>query len=203
MKKFNVLWDKPKAVIVFESMEQTISIGLFMFRENRSSGRDLIASGLSLREAQEFAKVQQYVLDARKENSQSRDQMEVEDMRVITEMAAKAAGMQVEGWSVDHSKGMRLVGLDHEFVGFWNPRFDDKDSTELAIKLKLQTGFDDRFKDLGYCAYCTYPTGENSCDSIMQNVEQAGGRDAARRATILMAAAEMQAIRQEKFATFA
>lgn len=199
-ENFNVLWSKAQGVFHIETMKDTTSTGLRMFRENKSSGYDLIASGLTHVQAHERTRELQSVIDKRTEDARLLSQVsdEAEEMREMTELAAKAAGMQVEGWTGDHSKGMRLVGPDHEFIGFWNPRFNDADSMALAKKLQLRTGFDDRFKDLGPCAYCTYETGENSLDSIMVNIEEAGGRYAAHRLAVLKAAAELESIKQNR-----
>lgn len=74
----------------------------------------------------------------------------------------------------------------------WNPLRNHDQAKALRHALCLTTGFDDRFAELGACMYATYPTGEYSCDSIMQNIEAAGGKRAALRRAIVRAAAEIE-----------
>lgn len=73
----------------------------------------------------------------------------------------------------------------------WNPLRNHAQAKQVRHLLQLTTGFDGRWKDLGPCAYATYPTGEFSCNSIMQNIEEAGGKKAALRRAIVRAAAEL------------
>lgn len=73
----------------------------------------------------------------------------------------------------------------------WNPLKSLRQAKQLRHALRLSTGFDDRWKPLGLCAYATYQTGEFSCNSIMQNVDEAGGKRAALRRAIVRAAAEL------------
>lgn len=73
----------------------------------------------------------------------------------------------------------------------WRPLKSHRQAIALRHYLKFTTGFDSRFSALGPCAYATYPTGPESCDSIMQNIEQAGGKKAALRRAIVRAAAEI------------
>ncbi|MDU9391895.1 hypothetical protein [Pseudomonas sp. zfem002] len=77
-------------------------------------------------------------------------------------------------------------GLNYEQ---WEPLSNLSHALNLRHRLHLKTGFDGRF--FGLCAYATYPTGPDSCNSIMQNVEEAGGKRAALRRAIVCAAAEM------------
>jgi len=58
----------------------------------------------------------------------------------LLEFAALAVGytdLPIEGWTTDSTKGMRLVGADHEFVRYWNPLDDDDDALRLAVKIEL------------------------------------------------------------------
>lgn len=71
----------------------------------------------------------------------------------------------------------------------WNPIRNHAQAKELRHALKLSTGFDPRWTDLGPCMYATYPVGEYGCNSIMQNIEEAGGKKAALRRAIVRAAA--------------
>lgn len=73
----------------------------------------------------------------------------------------------------------------------WNPLSSFSQAKELRHALCLSTGFDNRFSELGPCAYATYQTGPESCSSIMQNIEDAGGKRAALRRAIVRAAAEI------------
>ena len=58
--------------------------------------------------------------------------------RELLELAAKAAGIQVSGWSIDQSKGMRMESWpDGEFLRFWSPLEDDGDALRLAVKLGM------------------------------------------------------------------
>lgn len=54
----------------------------------------------------------------------------------LLEAASKVIGyasLPIEGWTIDRSKGMRLVDLNHEFVRYWNPLYDDGDTFRLAV----------------------------------------------------------------------
>ena len=79
----------------------------------------------------------------------------------------------------------------------WQPLRNHKQAVALRHALRLTTGFDDRFSELGACMYATYPTGAHSCDSIMQNIDEAGGKRAALRRAIVRAAAEVQKMKLE------
>lgn len=114
--------------------------------------------------------------------------------REMFELAAKAAGLSLR-WignepSVPYTpeESAQRHGIDGYM---WNPRDDDGDSRRLQVALSMNTGFDSRFKDLGACAYCTYPRDDFTCNSIMQNIEQAGSKEAATRLAVLRAAAEV------------
>lgn len=97
--------------------------------------------------------------------------------RELLEMAARA---------VNGGLWHPLTHAEH-----WRPLQSHRQAIALRHYLKLTTGFDARFSALGPCAYATYPTGPESCDSIMQNIEQAGGKKAALRRAIVRAAAEI------------
>lgn len=71
----------------------------------------------------------------------------------------------------------------------WEPLTELSDAKNLRHRLCLSTGYDDRF--FGPCAYATYPTGPDSCNSIMQSIEEAGGKRSALRRAIVRAAAEI------------
>lgn len=71
----------------------------------------------------------------------------------------------------------------------WNPLRNHAQAKELRHALKLSTGFDQRWPQLGPCMYATYPVGEHGCNSVMQNIEEAGGKKAALRRAIVRAAA--------------
>lgn len=107
-----------------------------------------------------------------------------QQMLELAAKAAKAAGLDIE---FDAESGKAYDENSNE----WNPRDDSGEALRLAGALKLNTGFDDRFKDLGACAYCTYPTGEQSCNSIMKNIEEAGSAESATRRAVFRAAAEV------------
>lgn len=111
--------------------------------------------------------------------------------RELLELAAKAAGLEFESHTRS-GNGCYLVGVDHP----WNPLQDLSQAKSLRHKLCLSTGYDDRF--FGPCAYATYPTGPGSCNSIMQSVEEVGGKRAALRRAIVRAAAEIGKAMQEK-----
>jgi len=54
----------------------------------------------------------------------------------LLEAASKVIGyasLHIEGWTIDRSKGMSLVDLNHEFVRYWNPLYDDGDALRLAV----------------------------------------------------------------------
>lgn len=80
----------------------------------------------------------------------------------------------------------------------WNPLRDHDQAKQLRHALHLSTGFDDRFISLGPCAYATYSTGLHTCNSVMQNIEQAGSKKAALRRAIVRAAAAMAELASEE-----
>lgn len=57
--------------------------------------------------------------------------------RELLEMAAKAAGLKLNGW---HS--WRGVGLAEGPHNYWNPLTDDGDALRLAVKLRLDIQFE-------------------------------------------------------------
>lgn len=119
-----------------------------------------------------------------------------EDDRELLVLAAKAAGLSIVGWD---DEGSPLIYFDQ--LRPWNPLRNLDQAKNLRHRLHLLTGFDDRFSSLGYCAYATYSTGEYygipTCNSIMQNVESAGGKREALRRAITRAAAEIGRAKQE------
>lgn len=66
------------------------------------------------------------------------------DNRKLLELAAEAAGYwEINGWSVEHEKGMRWVDHDMYWVRYWNPINDDGDAFRLATKLALTIFIDE------------------------------------------------------------
>lgn len=116
------------------------------------------------------------------------------DDRELLELAAKAAGIKlrwIQGPDDDeciHPVRRREDGMCEED---WLPLEDHDQAKNLRHLLKMTTGYDDRFSSFGPCAYATYKIGPDSCNSIMQNIEQAGGKKRALRRAIVRAAAEM------------
>lgn len=108
--------------------------------------------------------------------------------RELLELAAKAAGVVIVKWGDDGSPWAYFDRLRH-----WNPLTNRAQAKNLRHRLHLSVGFDDRFSDLGLCAYATYKTGPLTCNSAMQNVGQAGGKQIAMRRAIVMAAAAIGA----------
>jgi hypothetical protein len=112
--------------------------------------------------------------------------------RELLELAAKAAGIQlrwIQGPDDDeciHPIRRRADGMGEED---WSPLEDHDQAKNLRHLLKMTTGYDDRFTSFGACAYATYATGTDSFDSIMQNIEEAGGKKKALRRAIVRAAA--------------
>lgn len=103
--------------------------------------------------------------------------------RELLELAAKAIGGVYDALT-------RLITFDGGFnYEQWEPLNELSQAKSIRHKLCLSTGYDDRF--FGPCAYATYPTGPDSCDSIMQRVAEAGGRRKALRLAIVRAAAEI------------
>lgn len=115
--------------------------------------------------------------------------------RELQELAAKAAGYRVRHWCEFTNTLMLENDPNGLFIPTpWRPLTDGPDSRRLEDKLNLATGIDDRFKDLGTCIFCTYQTGEFSCNSIMLNIEKHGGYDAAIKRARVLAAAEISKI---------
>lgn len=109
--------------------------------------------------------------------------------RELLEFAAKAIGGVYDA----------LAGSITFDGGFnyeqWEPLSELSQAKGIRHKLCLSTGYDDRF--FGPCAYATYPTGPDSCNSIMQPVAEAGGKRKALRRAIVRAAAEIGRSMQE------
>jgi len=110
--------------------------------------------------------------------------------REMLELAAKA----IDG-TYDHLTGSITFdgGFNYEQ---WEPLIELSHAKGIRHKLCLSTGYDDRL--FGLCAYATYPTGEDSCNSIMQPVAVSGGKRAALRRAIVRAAAEIGKAMQEQ-----
>lgn len=107
--------------------------------------------------------------------------------RPMLELAAKAATYNVK-WCLNGVEAdERLCFVFVDTGERWEPQDDDGDALRLAAALGFSTGFDDRFSELGACAYCTYPTGDFSCNSVFQNIDAAGGKQAAMRHAIVRA----------------
>lgn len=106
--------------------------------------------------------------------------------RELLELAAKAAGYIELRFDPDGNPRARKP---NGVGGDWNPLDNLDDAKALRHTLNLSTGFDDRL--FGLCAYATYPTGSDSCNSIMQPVDKARGKRAALRRAIVRAAAEI------------
>lgn len=104
--------------------------------------------------------------------------------RELLELAAKAAGYIEFTWNTE-PRARAANGV----AGMWNPLNHQEQAEALRLKLGIATGFDDRWKTLGPCAYATYETGPMSCNSIMQNIAEVGSKKAARRRAIVRAAA--------------
>jgi hypothetical protein len=106
-----------------------------------------------------------------------------EEDRELLRLAAKAIGGSYDPFTCS-------ISMDGGFnYSQWEPLTDLSDAKRLRHGLSLSTGYDDRF--FGPCAYATYPTGADSCNSIMQSVAEAGGKRAALRRAIVRAAAEI------------
>jgi hypothetical protein len=58
--------------------------------------------------------------------------------RKLLELAAKAAGLQVEYDEVDHRFHLVLEGQHPDTFPRWNPRADDGDALRLAVALGLK-----------------------------------------------------------------
>lgn len=104
----------------------------------------------------------------------------------LLEMAARAAGFIELRYDPD---GEPRARKKNGVAGPWNPLECLVAAKNLRHVLKMTTGFDDRF--FGPCAYATYQTGQGSFDSIMQSIEEAGGKRKALRRAIVRAAAEI------------
>lgn len=76
--------------------------------------------------------------------------------RELLELAAKAAGIKIEGWDPDYEtyvvghpeNGREGFLIEQDFgYGIWNPLKDDGDALRLAVKLNLhiQPNFSDEY----------------------------------------------------------
>ena len=106
--------------------------------------------------------------------------------RELLKLAAKAAGIEFDGeWSETDSMS---------FSGgcFWNPLTDDGDALRLAVKLKLDVSFGNRYYfDEGPMTFCgTYwSSGESA--TFKRFVSHGDDPEAATRRAIVRAAAEI------------
>jgi len=107
--------------------------------------------------------------------------------RELLELAARAAGIDGEYFEDAAGCALLVAGVA------WNPIRFHHQAKALRHHLRLVTGYDARFitTAMGNCAYATYSTGEYTCNSIMQNIEEAGGKRKALRLSITRAAAEI------------
>lgn len=103
--------------------------------------------------------------------------------RELLKMAAKAMGVDTVWTDID---GNLYSGEPEEL---WNPLDDLDQAKRIRHKLHLSTGYDDRL--FGPCAYATYPTGSDSCNSIMEKIHADSGKRSALRRAIVRAAAEI------------
>jgi hypothetical protein len=109
--------------------------------------------------------------------------------RELLELAAKATGYKLQEKGRKDGAFIVLTNDDGDYI--WNPLRNHDQAKQLRHALCLTTGYVARFSQLGACAYATYPVGEFCWNSIMQNIEEAGGKKAALRRAITRAAAEI------------
>jgi hypothetical protein len=57
--------------------------------------------------------------------------------RELLELAAKAAGIELKGWTRISGDEEAVIGYDAYTVETWNPLTDDGDALRLAVKLRL------------------------------------------------------------------
>ena len=57
--------------------------------------------------------------------------------RELLERAAKAAGIELKGWTSISGHDEAVIGFDAYSVETWNPITDDGDALRLAVKLRL------------------------------------------------------------------
>ncbi len=78
--------------------------------------------------------------------------------RELLELAAKAAGYwEINGWSIEHHKGMRWIDHECKFVRYWNPLTDDGDALRLAVKLDIEFYRSDHEGSASYAGYWGKP----------------------------------------------
>lgn len=117
----------------------------------------------------------------------------MEDCELL-ELAAKAAGYELYDHTVS-GDGLWLYGdgkskaEDGRSIFFWNPLNDIDQAKQLRHKLCFSTGYDSRL--FGPCAYATYSTGKDSCNSMMVQISESTGKLSALRRAIVQAAAEV------------
>ncbi len=107
----------------------------------------------------------------------------------LLELAAKTAGMGPV-LCYESARNCLRIGIRSKYR-LWRPLTDEGDALSLASYLEIPTGFHDGFGVLGKCAYATYPTGPDSCNSIMQGVAECGSKESALMLAIVRAAAEI------------
>lgn len=108
--------------------------------------------------------------------------------RELLELAAKAAGVPVDGCTLYPKNGLRLVDEHHNFVRYWNPLTDDGDALRLAVKLNM------RLDILDFAGWSLAATRNNPLE--VEWVEEHHGQhgaEAATRRAIVRAAAEIGA----------
>lgn len=57
--------------------------------------------------------------------------------RELLERAAKAAGIELKGWTSISGHEEAVIGFDAYSVETWNPLTDDGDALRLVVKLRL------------------------------------------------------------------
>lgn len=63
--------------------------------------------------------------------------LKAESDRELLELAAKAAGVEIKGWTTTQVGEEAVIGFDRYSVETWNPLEDDGDALRLAVKLGI------------------------------------------------------------------
>lgn len=102
--------------------------------------------------------------------------------RELMDLAAKAAGIKLRGWS-DYHQAFHVDASDRSDA-VWNPRDDDGDSRRLEVALRLRVDVADEHVRVMY--------GLHTADRMVEHTEPFG-RDphAATRLAVLRVAAEI------------
>lgn len=104
--------------------------------------------------------------------------------RELLELAARAAGIEIQGWFGDDDNDIMFADIGPDEVIEWNPLTDDGDALRLAVKLNMQVS-------VGYRRIHAVICSDSDEPSINCSEPKEGDLYAATRRAIVRAATEI------------